>query len=118
MTKIVIRSFDPPVMELPKLDPIPAGELAIELPALRVVFGALDLMPEAKVKGELPGFGVTMTLQEPIARATLVALVTELWPQLEAMNGIMQEEVTKRGPLFGPGQLPPALALQAIANSW
>lgn len=118
MTQTLIKSFHPPVVELPDVDPIPAGEFSILLPALRVTWGALDLLPEYKVGGELPGYAVTMTAGAPIARADLAAMVAQVMPQLEEMHRKMQEALDSRGPIYDRGQLPPVMAMAAIANSW
>ena len=117
MTRLVISSFHPPVMELPEVDPIPAGEVSIVLPALNVVFGAVDLLPEYKVSGQLPGYAMTLQAEQPMPRVEVVSFVLGILPQLEEAHRLLQAGLDKNGPLYGRGQLPPALLLQAFANS-
>ena len=114
-TTITVKSFDPLVLELPTVDPIPAGPVRIQLPEHKLNFGTLDLL-DWKVGADLPLFGLTMELPEPVDRSKMAAKVTELAPLLEELHAEIQAKLDERGALYGKGKLPGALQLAALAS--
>lgn len=114
-TTITVKSFDPLVMELPTVDPIPAGPVRIQLPEHKVNFGKLDLL-DWKVGADLPLFGLTMELPEPVERSKIAAKVTEIAPLLQELHAEIQAKLDERGALFANGKLPGSVQLAALAN--
>jgi len=115
---VTITSFDPLAMELPAVDPIPSGaNVRIQLPAHRVTYGTLDVL-DWKISGDLQLFELKLTLDEPMERSALAALATEIAPLLQEMHAGLQAKIDERGALYGPGTLPSALQLAALATMW
>lgn len=113
MATVKVKMFEPLVIELPELDPVPAGKIQIELPALRVTWGRLDIL-EAPICGEVSGFGVEFTLTEPIKREMLAELVVKLAPQLRELHREMQDSLSSHGELLD--KVPLSMQLAALLN--
>lgn len=115
MTRIRITRFHPPVIEMPECDPLPAGDVYVELPPVRMVFGTGEL-PDGTIAARLSGYGVTLHLKEDTRRSMAAGMVVESLSSLERVHGALQDKMNQAGPLFAEKMVAPETAVQVVIN--
>jgi hypothetical protein len=100
---IRIKSFDPVVIELPKVQTF-IGETRIILPPLHLQLYDLSLdgaLPGAHIGSDAELAGVTITLSKPgIDAAEMLTFIMAAQDQFKAMWKIVQRELDKHGALL------------------
>ena len=113
MTRFRVTRFHPPVIELPDCDPVPAGDVHVELPPVRIVFAPAEAVDDA-IAARLNGYGVTLHLKEDTRRSMAAGMVVEMLSSLERMHATLQDKMNQAGPLFAEKQIPPDAAVKAV----
>ena len=108
--------FHPPVIELPECDPVPAGDVHVELPPVRLIFGTNELI-DGTIAAKLSGYGMTLHLKEDTRRSMAAGMVVEMLSSLERMHGMLQDKLNQAGPLFAEKQVPPDAAVKAVITN-